>query len=324
MIEARGLTKSYGRSTVVHDLSFDVPPGVVTGFLGPNGSGKSTTMRLVMGLDIPDRGTATINGRAVHDLSHPMQEVGVLLDAGYLHPTRTARNHLWALAVSNGLPKRRVDEVLAMVGMSETADKRVGTFSLGMKQRLGLAAVMLGDPSVVMLDEPANGLDPEGVHWMRGFLAHLASSGRTVFVSSHLLSEMALLAERLVIIGSGRLIAETTVAELTNRASGASVLVRSPQLPTLAAALAAAGAPAVVEGDGLSVTGWDTAQVGRLAFERGIELHELTKRTPSLEAAFLELTADAQEYRSAATGPPTPSPQAGPPATAWPPPGGAS
>jgi ABC-2 type transport system ATP-binding protein len=298
MIQARGLTKTYGSKTVVDNLSFDVPSGVVTGFLGPNGAGKSTTMRMLMGLDIAERGTSTLNGKQLRDIKQPMREVGVLLDAGYLHPTRTARNHLLAMAYSNGLKKSRVDEVLAMVGLSDVADNRVGTFSLGMKQRIGLAGTLLGDPSIIILDEPANGLDPEGVHWIRTFLAHLAAEGRTVFVSSHLLSEMALMAERLVVIGGGKLIAETTVNGITADASGASVLVRSPQIDELLVALTYAGVVTEREGDGIAVTGWNADQIGRLAFEQHIELHELSTRTPTLESAFLELTASSQEYRT--------------------------
>jgi ABC-2 type transport system ATP-binding protein len=299
MIQARGLTKTYGTKTVVDDLSFDVPAGVVTGFLGPNGAGKSTTMRMLMGLDIADSGTSTLNGKRLTEIAHPMREVGVLLDAGYLHPTRTAQNHLLAMAYSNGLAKSRVDEVLDMVGLSEVGTKRVGTFSLGMKQRIGLAGALLGDPSIIILDEPANGLDPEGVHWIRNFLAHLAAEGRTVFVSSHLLSEMALMAERLVVIGGGKLIAETTVEGITAGASGASVLVRSPQLDEMLVALTYAGVITERELDGISVTGWTADQIGRLAFEQQIELHELSTRTPTLESAFLELTASSQEYRTA-------------------------
>jgi ABC-2 type transport system ATP-binding protein len=299
MISARGLTKKFGDKTVVDDLSFDVPPGVVTGFLGPNGAGKSTTMRMIMGLDVANGGTSSLNGKRLHDIKKPMHEVGVLLDAGYLHPTRTAHNHLLAMAYSNGLPKARVDEVLEMVGLSEVGNKRVGTFSLGMKQRIGLAGALLGDPSIVILDEPANGLDPEGVHWIRSFLSRLAEEGRTVFVSSHLLSEMSLMAERLVVIGGGKLIAETTVDGITAAASGASVFVRTPQQNELLVALARTGAEVRREGGGLAVIDGDAVEIGRLAFEQQIELHELTNRLPTLEAAFLELTASAQEYRTA-------------------------
>lgn len=305
MIHVEHLTKRYGPKTVVDDLTFEVTPGVVTGFLGPNGAGKSTTMRLIMGLDRPDGGRAQLGGKPLAAAAEPMRLVGALLDAGYLHPTRTARNHLWAQAASNGIPKTRVTAVLAMVGLADAADRRVGTFSLGMRQRLGLAGALLGDPEIVILDEPANGLDPEGVHWIRTFLADLAAEGRTVLVSSHLLAEMSLMATDLVIIGTGRLIARTTVADLTARASGASVLVHSPSATTLAPALARAGAQlAPDDNGGLVVAGLDAAAVGRLAFEAGVELHELTTRRPSLEDAFLELTDGAQEYR---TQPPRPT-----------------
>ena len=298
VIKSDGLTKKFGSKTVVDSLSFEVASGVVTGFLGPNGSGKSTTMRLIMGLDLPNAGGSLLNGKRINEIASPMREVGVLLDADYVHPKRTARNHLWALAASNSIPKSRVEEVLALVGLTEVAGKRVGNFSLGMKQRLGIAATLLGDPSIVILDEPANGLDPEGVHWIRNFLSYLADQGRTVFVSSHLLSEMALMASALIIIGNGRLIAETSVKELTSNSSGASVFVRSPLVAELSAALVTAGAKVVNNNDGVVVTGMDAAQVGRLAFEHRIEIHELSPRTTTLEEAFLELTAGFQEYQT--------------------------
>lgn len=301
MIRGEGLTKRYGNRTAVDDLSFEVRSGTVTGFLGPNGAGKSTTMRMVMGLDVPDSGRSTLNGRRIHEIPRPMREVGVLLDAGYLHPTRRARDHLWALAASNGIPRSRVDETLALVGLTEVAGQRVGKFSLGMKQRLGIAGALLGDPSIIILDEPANGLDPEGVHWIRTFLSHLATEGRTVFVSSHLLSEMALMADDLVIIGGGRLIAETTVTALTENAGGAMVVVRGPSLHALRPALQAAGATVRDAGDAIEVIDLPAATIGRLAHELGVEIHELSPRTTSLEDAFLQLTADAQEYRT--TGP---------------------
>lgn len=299
MIRCEGLTKRFGRRTAVDDLSFVVRGGTVTGFLGPNGAGKSTTMRMIMGLDVPSAGISTLNGRRIHQLASPMREVGVLLDAGYLHPTRRARHHLWALAASNGIPKVRVDEVLAMVGLTEVAGQRVGKFSLGMKQRLGIAAALLGDPSIIILDEPANGLDPEGVHWIRTFLSHLADQGRTVFVSSHLLAEVALMADDLVIIGGGRLIAETDVRTLTADAEGASVVVRGPDPTALRRAITEAGGT-VADADGvLLVTGLDAAVIGRIAHDAHLELHELAPRTTSLEDAFLRLTAGAQEYRTA-------------------------
>ncbi|MFM7617534.1 MAG: ATP-binding cassette domain-containing protein [Actinomycetes bacterium] len=302
MIRCEGLTKRYGARTAVDDLTFEVRPGTVTGFLGPNGAGKSTTMRMIMGLDVPDAGMSTLNGRRIHDLPAPMREVGVLLDAGYLHPTRRARHHLWALAASNGISRSRVDEVLALVGLTEVADQRVGRFSLGMKQRLGIAAALLGDPSIIILDEPANGLDPEGVHWIRTFLSYLADQGRTVFASSHLLSEMALMADDLVIIGGGRLIAETDVRSLTADAGDASVAVRGPDLEALRAAITAAGGAVTTDGDALTVTGIDAAAIGHLAHAAGMELHELSPRTTSLEDAFLRLTASVQEYRTAPPG----------------------
>ena len=306
MIKSDGLTKKFGSKTVVDSLSFEVASGVVTGFLGPNGAGKSTTMRLIMGLDLPNAGGSLLNGKRINEIASPMREVGVLLDAGYVHPTRTARNHLWALAASNSIPKSRVEEVLSMVGLTEVAGKRVGNFSLGMKQRLGIAATLLGDPSIVILDEPANGLDPEGVHWIRNFLAYLADQGRTVFVSSHLLSEMALMASALVIIGNGRLIAETSVEELTSNSAGASVFVRSPKVRDLTAALVSAGAKVsngeAADRDGIIVTGLEATEVGHLAFEKNIEIHELSPRTSTLEEAFLELTAGFQEYQTEKNG----------------------
>lgn len=300
VIRSEGLTKRFGDRTAVDGLSFEVRSGTVTGFLGPNGAGKSTTMRMIMGLDVPDAGSSTLNGRPIHDLPSPMREVGVLLDAGYLHPTRRAHQHLWALAASNGIPRRRVDEVLALVGLTEVATQRVGKFSLGMKQRLGIAAALLGDPSIVILDEPANGLDPEGVHWIRTFLSYLAEQGRTVFVSSHLLSEMALMADDLVIIGGGRLIAETDVRSLTADAGGASVLVRGPDPTAIRRVLSEAGATVTEEDGALVVAGLDAAAVGHLAHGANLELHELAPRATSLEEAFLRLTAGAQEYRTSA------------------------
>lgn len=297
MIRVERLTKSYGPKTVVSDLNFEVSPGVVTGFLGPNGSGKSTTMRLILGLDLPDSGAATVMGKALSSFTHPLRQVGALLDPGYLHPTRSAMNHLWAQAASNGIGRRRVEETLAMVGLADVSHRRIGEFSLGMKQRLGIAGALLGDPAVVILDEPANGLDPEGVHWIRTFLSTLAAEGRTVLVSSHQLSEMALMAEDLVIIGAGQLLAQTTVAEFTSTAN-ASVLVRTPDRKALHDVLVQAGVSVRFAGETLEVTGWAPAEIGRLAFTSGIEIHELTPRNSSLESAFLALTAETQEYRT--------------------------
>ncbi|QXC60815.1 ATP-binding cassette domain-containing protein [Aquihabitans sp. G128] len=301
MIEARGLTKRYGGTVAVDDLSFRVESGRVTGFLGPNGAGKSTTMRMVLGLDRTDGGAVRIDDKRLVDFDPPMREVGALLDAAYVHPTRKAKDHLWALAASNGLPRRRVDEVLALVGLTEVAGKRVGGFSLGMKQRLGLAGAMLGDPHTVLFDEPANGLDPEGIQWMRHFLQGLAKEGRTVFVSSHLLSEMALVAQDLVVIGRGALIFQGPVADFVAGAARSWVTVRSPQVQAIAAALAAQGAQVTQSGpDAIDVVGPDSTYIGELAAQQGAVLHELSPRTGSLEDAFLEVTAGAQQYRGVA------------------------
>jgi ABC-2 type transport system ATP-binding protein len=296
MIEVRGLHKRFGARVAVRDLSFDVRPGRVTGFLGPNGAGKSTTLRLMLGLDHADGGSAQFDGRNYLSLRRPLREVGALLDAGYVHPGRTARNHLRVVASSNGLAQQRVDEVLAMVGLNSVAGDRVGRFSLGMRQRLGLAAALLGDPHTLLLDEPANGLDPEGILWVRTFLQYLARQGRTILVSSHLLAEMSLTAEDLVVIGRGELIAATTVHEFVQRFAGGHVAVRSPQLPALAELLRRDGAT-VEEADGeLHVTGAEAAGIGELAAANGIVLHELSPRTASLEEAFLEVTRGVQEY----------------------------
>lgn len=304
MIEARGITKRYGSTLAVDDLSFKAESGKVTGFLGPNGAGKSTTMRMVLGLDRCDTGGVRIAGKRLVDFDRPMREVGALLDAGYLHPTRKAREHLWALAASNGLPRGRIDKTLAMVGLSEVANRRVGGFSLGMKQRLGLAAAMLGDPATLLFDEPANGLDPEGIQWMRGFLKGLASEGRTVFVSSHLLSEMSLVADDLVVIGQGRLIFEGPVEAFVAGAARSWVSVRSPQAAAIAAALTEQGAQVTETGPAaLEVVGPDAAHIGELAASLGATLHELSPRTGSLEEAFLEMTAGARDYRAGEASP---------------------
>ena len=309
MIEARGLTKRYGTTTAVHDLSFQVASGKVTGFLGPNGAGKSTTMRMVLGLDRADAGAVRIDHKRLIDFDRPLCEVGALLDAGYLHPTRKASDHLWALAASNGLPKARVDHVLGLVGLTEVANKRVGSFSLGMKQRLGLAASMLGDPQTLVYDEPANGLDPEGILWMRNFLKGLANEGRTVFVSSHLLSEMALIADDLVVIGKGELIFEGPVGAFVDSAAKKWVTVRSPQLQALGDALHHAGHQVVAAGPGaIDVVGPTAAEIGELAASLGATLHELSPRTASLEDVFLEVTAGAQQYQGEGAPPPPPPP----------------
>lgn len=298
MITAHALTKRYGAATAVDHLSFEVPPGVVTGFLGPNGSGKSTTMRMIMGLDAPDSGKALIGGRRYHDLAWPLREVGGLLDAKAFHPARTARNHLRWVALSNSIPLSRVDEVLDQVGLTSVANRRAGKFSLGMSQRLGIAATLLGDPGVLLFDEPVNGLDPEGIRWVRHFLRGLAAEGRTVLVSSHLISEMSLTADRLVVIGRGRLIAETSVADFVSSSSGGAVRLVTPEPAEFTVTLTAAGAT-VAAGDGgsLTVGGLTAPQIGDLARRDGLRVHELTPVAASLEDAFMEWTSDEVEYR---------------------------
>ena len=309
LIQARELTKRYGDKVAVDHLSFDVEPGVVTGFLGPNGAGKSTTMRLITGLDRPDAGRATIGGRAYAQLVRPLSVVGALLEARSLHPGRSARDHLLFLAQTQGIPARRVDEVLDLVGLLEVARKRAGGFSLGMTQRLGLAAAMLGDPPVLLLDEPGNGLDPEGIRWIRNFMRELAGGGRTVFVSSHLMSEMAVTADRLVVIGRGRLIADCSTQEFIERSSERSVLVRTPGQERLRELIEAEGGT-VRDGSGtgngtgdgaMVVTGLPAPRIGELAASASLVLHELTPQLPSLEEAFMELTAGSVEYGKAGT-----------------------
>ena len=298
MIEAKGLTKHYGDKLAVDQLSFEVRPGVVTGFLGPNGSGKSTTMRMIMGLDLPNAGSATVNGRHFNDLPWPMHEVGALLEAKAIHPGRSARNHLLMLAQSNRIDRRRVDEVLEVVGLSDVANRRAGKFSLGMGQRLGIAAAMLGNPEVLLFDEPVNGLDPDGIRWVRTFLKSLAKEGRTVFVSSHLMSEMALTADEVVIIGKGRLIVQVAIDELLAQSSRQSVRVSSPDIAPLRGALEKEGATTSVEDDGsLTVRGKDHKEIGELAAQLSVVLYELTPQTESLEEAFMELTESSIEYR---------------------------
>lgn len=297
-IEARGLTKRYGDKVAVDDLTFDVRPGHVTGFLGPNGAGKSTTMRMIMGLDAPTAGSVTVNGRSFHDLAWPLREVGALLEARAIHPGRSAYAHLFMLAKTNHIPKRRVEEVLGIVGLSSVAKQRVGNFSLGMSQRLGIAEALLGDPGVLLFDEPVNGLDTDGIRWVRKLLRGLASEGRTVFVSSHLMTEMALTADHVVVIGRGRLIAEMPVEEFTSRNSQRYVRIRSPELDRLSAALEAAGA-SVARGDdsSISVRGLDAEKIGEITLRESIVLSELAPQSASLEEAFIESTEGDLEYR---------------------------
>jgi ABC-2 type transport system ATP-binding protein len=297
MIEVQGLSKRYGDRLAVDDLSFTVKPGIVTGFLGPNGAGKSTTMRLILGLDRPSAGWATVNGRAYRAFEAPLHEVGALLEARAIHTGRSAYNHLLAQAQTHAIGRDRVDEVIRLVGLESVARKRVGGFSLGMGQRLGIAAALLGDPATLILDEPSNGLDPEGIRWIRNLLKQLAAEGRTVFVSSHLMSEIALTAERLVVIGRGRLIADTSVEEFVRSASGdAAVRVRCADPGRLGELLAAQGAQVDDEGDALSVRGTTSEEIGRLALEGGIALSELVVQEVSLEDAFMRITRDSTEF----------------------------
>jgi ABC-2 type transport system ATP-binding protein len=298
MIKVEHLSKTYGDTMAVNDLDFEVHPGVVTGFLGPNGSGKSTTMRIILGLDHPTQGRATIKGHRYAELKDPLHEVGALLDAKAVHPGRTARNHLRALAMSNRISYSRVDEVLEFSGIASVAHKRVGDFSLGMSQRLGIAAALLGDPEVLLFDEPVNGLDPEGIRWIREFFRSLANEGRTVFVSSHLMSEMALSADQIIVIGRGKFITQGTVDSLTATSKG-SVLVRGSNHQQLMAALAAHGAQISETNDeGLSVENLSAEQIGQIAFDEGVVLFELTPQRASLEDVFMDLTSDAVEYGS--------------------------
>jgi ABC-2 type transport system ATP-binding protein len=300
MIEARGLTKRYGSTLAVDDLSFTVQPGVVTGFLGPNGAGKSTTMRMALGLDVPTKGSVTVNGTPYGRHRWPLREVGALLDAKAIHGGRSAYNHLLCVAQSNHLPRRRVDEVLELVGLTTVAKKRSKGFSLGMGQRLGIATALLGDPSVLMLDEPVNGLDPEGILWMRNLLRHLASEGRTVFVSSHLMSEMALTADHLIVIGRGAMIADAPTKDVLSMSTSNYVKVRSPQAEALAGFIATAGGTATPDGGAtLTVTGLTTDAIGDLAGANGVILHELSNVEASLESVFMQLTEGAVDFRAA-------------------------
>jgi ABC-2 type transport system ATP-binding protein len=296
MIEAISLTKGYGSTVAVDGLSFEVESGQVTGFLGPNGAGKSTTMRIILGLDHPSQGSVRIDGKPYGELRHPLRKVGALLDAKAVHGGRSARNHLLCLAQSNGIASSRVEEVLDLVGLTQVAGRRVGGFSLGMSQRLGIAAAMLGDPEILMFDEPVNGLDPEGILWIRTLMRRLAVEGRTVFVSSHLMSEMAQTADHLIVIGRGRLIADTSTGEFIGRSSQRYVRVRAPRLPRLAALLGEAGGTVESVGDHLRVSGMTAAAVGDTAATGGLALHELTVIEPTLEAAYMELTQETTEY----------------------------
>jgi ABC-2 type transport system ATP-binding protein len=300
MISARSLAKHYGKTVAVSDLSFDVTPGVVTGFLGPNGSGPSTTMRMIMGLDNPTSGSALVNAMPYRELRWPLREVGALLDAKAFHPARSAYSHLLYLTRTNDIPRRRIDEVLDIVGLTAVAHDRAGKYSLGMGQRLGIASALLGDPGVLLFDEPINGLDPEGIRWVRYLLRDLAAEGRTVFVSSHLINEMALTAERLVVIGRGALIAETSVAEFTAQSAADAVRVVTPMAGNFASVLRRAGAEVRLDVDGAIVaTGMTSAEIGALAAHRAVTVHELVPMKASLEDAFMELTHDAVEYRTA-------------------------
>ncbi|CAI7974305.1 MULTISPECIES: ABC transporter ATP-binding protein [unclassified Parafrankia] len=303
MIEARQLTKRYGPKTAVDGLDFTVRPGSVTGFLGPNGAGKSTTMRMIIGLDAPTAGSVTVNGREYAKHAAPLREVGALLEARSIHPGRTAFDHLMALAYTHGIPRARVDEMIELTGLGSVARRRAGAFSLGMGQRLGIAAALLGDPQTVMLDEPVNGLDPEGVLWIRNLLTDLAAAGRTIFVSSHLMSEVALVADHLIIVGRGRVLADTTVQELVRQAGGDTVAVASADPARLRGLLAGPGVEitATTGSEQLSVTGMSAREIGTRAAEHGIALFELTARTVSLEDAFMALTKDAVEYHSETT-----------------------
>jgi ABC-2 type transport system ATP-binding protein len=301
MIEAHELTKRYGAKTAVEGLSFVVRPGVVTGFLGPNGAGKSTTMRMIVGLDAPTSGEVRVGGRRYRDLAAPLQEVGALLEARAIHPGRSAANHLLALARTHGIPRRRVDDVLELVGLRGVARRRAGTFSLGMGQRLGIATALLGDPATLVLDEPVNGLDPEGIHWIRSLLRSLAAEGRTILVSSHLMSEMALTADHLIILGRGRLLADMPTEDFIAHASPAHVRVRSPQAARLRELLLRDGVTVSATAPGvLDVAGLTSEEIGDQAAAESLTLHELCSQRVSLEDAFMEFTRDAVEYEVAA------------------------
>ena len=303
MIEAHGLTKRYGMTTAVDNVSFTVHPGKVTGFLGPNGAGKSTTMRMIVGLDRPTRGTVTVNGRPYAQHRSPLREVGALLDAKAVHTGRSAHNHLLAMAATHGIGKARVREVIEMTGLESVAKKRVGGFSLGMGQRLGMASALLGDPRTLILDEPVNGLDPEGVIWVRNLVRYLAGEGRTVFLSSHLMSEMALTADHIIVVGRGRVLADAPVAEIVARAAGTTVRVRSPQATRLVELLAGPGVTVTSTApQSLEITGSTAEAIGEVAAAAQLVLHELTPVSGSLEDAYLALTQDSVEYHSTQAG----------------------
>ena len=298
MIEIRNLSKRYGDKVAVDDLSFTIRPGHVTGFLGPNGAGKTTTMRLLLGLDRPTAGSVTIDGKPFAQVYSAMREVGALLDAKAVHGGRSAYNHLWCLAATNGIPRSRVDEVIGIVGLEDVARKRSKGFSLGMSQRLGIAATLLGDPEILMFDEPVNGLDPEGIRWIRLLMRSLAAEGRTVFVSSHLMSEMENTADHLIVVGRGRLIADCPMAEFTAGGAARATVVKTPDGGRLAAAVEAAGGTAEPDGDEFTVHGLGPERIGELALANGILLHHLASARVSLEEAFMELTADSVEYQA--------------------------
>ncbi|GAA5014466.1 ABC transporter ATP-binding protein [Streptomyces siamensis] len=307
MIELVGLTKRYGEKVAVNNLTFTVRPGIVTGFLGPNGAGKSTTMRMVLGLDHPTTGDVRIDGRHYDHLKDPLKYIGALLDAKAMHGGRSALNHLLCLAQSNGIPRARVHEVLDTVGLTAVARKKAKGFSLGMGQRLGIAGALLGDPRILMFDEPVNGLDPEGIHWIRNLMKSLAAQGRTVFVSSHLMSEMALTADHLVVIGQGRLLADTSMADFIQQNSRSYVRIRSPQRERLLDVLHGAGITVVESGSGtLEVDGGKPEHIGELAAQHQIVLHELSPQQASLEEAFMQLTAESVEYHAHADTPHAP------------------
>ncbi len=300
MITAEGLTKRFGDKTAVQDVSFTVQPGTVTGFLGPNGAGKSTTMRMIVGLDKPTSGRTTVNGQEYRRLRAPLTEVGVLLDAKAVHTGRTARNHLRAMAATHGIPTSRVDEVIDLAGIGSVARKRAGKFSLGMGQRLGIASALLGDPHTLILDEPVNGLDPEGVRWVRQFVRFAASEGRTVLLSSHLMSEMAQTADHVIVMGRGRVLADAPLDQLVRSWTATTVRVRSPRVADLASAVAGADVEIVsTSPDSLEIVGLPASRIGDIAADRGIPLHELTPSNGSLEDAYLALTGESVEYRSA-------------------------